>query len=126
MGENARVGGNDYKRGVDDAVAVVGHQLAQYHYHHYGSGHVVENGRKEERDESNAPQQSPLALGGDDAPDEVESPILVDHLNDGHCTHQEKQRGGSAAKVALHHLADGRSYILAHRPRHVTAGVDHE
>ena len=122
----AGVGGYDNERGVDDAVVVVGHELAQYHHHHYCRRHVVEDGREEEGDEGYAPQQRLLALHGDDVAHKVEPAVLINQLHYGHRSHEEEQRGRRAAQVALHDLAYGRGHVVAHCCGDVTARGNHE
>lgn len=122
----ARIGGYDNERGILDAVLVVAHELAQYHYHHNARGKVVEYGRQEECHDGYAPQQTALAGGAHQVAHKVKATVLVDELNNGHGTHQEEQGGRCGAKVVLYHLAHGLRYFVANGGGKVLAWVEHE
>ena len=84
---------------------VVVNEFAKHHHHHNTGGHVVENGTEEECHKCDAPQQ-----------------FTLNDLYDSHRTHQEEQRGGSAAKMlfkhAIHHIGSEIGEI--------TSGVKHK
>ena len=77
----------------DKTVFLVLHQFAQYHHHHDTGGQVVEDGRKDKCHPRYLPQQRPLLCGLQHVAHKVETAILIHHLHDGHCTHQEEQGG---------------------------------
>ena len=121
----SRVGRYDYERGVDEAVLAVGHELAQYHNHDDGRGHVVEYGREEECKEGDAPQKGALALGLHHVAHEVEAAVLVNDFNYCHGSHEEEQRRGGAAEVALDDGACGRRDAVGRQSGGKVAGVEH-
>ena len=101
-------------------------QFAQDHDHHDARGKVVENGREEERQESNTPQQCALAFALHHTTYPVKSTILVHDLHDGHGTHEEEQRRGGVTQV----LGDGTAGLvdkfLTAESWQITARIDHE
>lgn len=119
------VGGNDDQRCVDEAVFVVGHQLAQYHDHDDGRGHVVEDGGQEEGEDGDAPEQGALAARGQQVAHEVEAAVLVDGFDDGHGAHQEEERGGRAAQVAFDDGGRGGGQAVGRDACGEVAGVEH-
>ena len=72
-----RVGRDNHKRCVDDAVFLLLDELTQNHNHHNGCRKVVEDGREDERHEGDTPQQRALALGLQRVLDKVETAVLV-------------------------------------------------
>ena len=102
----ARIGRQDDERGIDDAVAMVADQFAEHHDHDDRRGHVVEDGRQDERQCHHAPEQSSFRLRLQRVADEVEATILIDHLHDGHGSHEEEERRGDAAQVLLNDGVD--------------------
>ena len=104
---------------------MVGHELAQNHDHDNGRGHVVQDGRQEEGQDGDAPQQGPLAAGRQHVAHEVEAAVLVDGFDDGHGAHQEEEGGGRAAQVAFDDGGRGGGQAVGRDACGEVAGVEH-
>ena len=118
------VGRNDDERGIDDAVFMVVYQLAQNHHHDNGRRHIIQDGREEESQNRDAPQQGAFAFGLQQIAHEVETTVLVHRLYNNHRAHQKEQGSGSTAQVSFDD-GTGRSGYATGRDTDKIAGIKH-
>ena len=88
-------------------------EFSEYHDHHDGRGEVVEYCREDKGHEGDTPQQGFLAFGLQCVSDEIETAVLVYKFHDCHCSHEEEQCSGSAAKVVFNGFVDYRRNLVA-------------
>ena len=86
----AGVRGDDDDAGEEQAVGAVRKQLAHQRDHDDGRRQVIEQRAEEESDDADQPHQGRQLLRLDPFGDDLEAVVRVDHLDDGHRTHQEE------------------------------------
>ena len=89
---------------------MIGDELAENHDHHDTGSQVVEDGREEESENSNTPEEPTLRLGFHHLANPVETAILVYDFHDGHRTHQEEKCSSGIAQMLL----DDSGHLLYH------------
>lgn len=122
----AAVGCDDDEGGINQAVTAFRDEFAQNHNHHDACGEVVKDGGEDEGEPCDSPKEFPLAFCFEHVSHEVESPVLVHELHDGHGSHEEEERGGSASEVVFDGSADDQGNLVAHGIRKILCGVNHE
>ena len=126
----ARIGREDYERGIREAVFRVAHEFAQHHYHHDARGEIIENSREHEGDAGHAPKQFALGAGGEAVAHEIKAAVGIDDFNNRHGPHQEEQDFARVAEVAQQQvLVDDLRGLIGSNSRHfgeILAGVDHK
>ena len=108
-----RVGRDDNQTSVNQAFLATLDQLSQHHNHHNTCGQVVEDGREEERHKGHTPHQLALRACLHHVAYEVETSVRVHNLDNGHSTHQEKQRLASVAQMVLN-ATRNKAHAIGH------------
>ena len=110
-GRAAGIGGYYYHGGVEHTLLLVAHEFTQNHHHHYARGHVVENGREDERHYGYLPQQHALGARSEVLAHEVEASVAVYYLHYCHGAHEEEKylaRFAYLCQQAAVHVGRGR------------------
>ena len=75
------------------------YQFSEKRNHNDGGGQVVENGRHEECENSDNPQQGFFICLGDFTRYHLKTIVAVNQFNNGHGSHEEKQNAGYVTEM---------------------------
>ena len=88
----------------EHALTTVLHDTPHDDQHHCGGGEIVQIGRDDEGGDGDGPQQTFGVVGLDPFLHKVETAVVIENLNDGHCGQQEHHDAGSPTHVIQEYL----------------------